>query len=275
MFQSVRKFSVGMVMLALAAGSAQAQGVADLEAVHQAANQRTLVMSVARAHIQLATNEGATEAKGALLNSIRQYEEGLKVLETHATDATLNARLQVLKQQWQSYKDIALGKPGAASSEALLEHSDDLLFQADALMWQWQLRLPGEQGLSSELAFQQSMLSERIGLLQAARDYGMDDQGIQQEIEASVAAYESGLRTLKMVVQGSPEAAAVASMQQRWNAVKQKMQTTETGSPAVLAALESLHNQSNQLGDHFHKGDQAAQGRSVQQMGLAAQIELD
>lgn len=194
MLQAVLKQGAGVLVLALAASGAGAAELSDMEAARQAASQRTLVMRVAKAHVQLAVGEDQANARKTLANGIEQYDKSLQALQAGVTEPALQQRLQQMAQSWQTFKMTAQAVPTRASVETLLVSSDNLLYQTDTLMRQWQLRLSQEQ--FNDQAYQQSMLSERIGLFQGAQHYGMQEDWVQQELNASLQAYENGLAAL-------------------------------------------------------------------------------
>src|SRR5690606_31123587 len=197
MFQSIMKFSVGLVMMALMSTAVSARSLSDLDAVHMAATQRTLVMRVAKAHIQVASGVDAVNARRTLHASVREYDSNLKELEQNSPNSVLNRRMISLKQSWHAFRRVAQADPSPLTVQTLLEESNNLLYQTDSLLRQWRLRLPQERGLFNELALQQSMLSERIGLFYTAHFYGIDQPWVLEELNLSIREYEKGMPALR------------------------------------------------------------------------------
>ena len=278
MLQSIFKRGLGVMVLALAASGVEARSLSDLDAVHQAATQRTLVMRVAKAHIQLASGVDHANARRSLVASIEQYDKNLDELEANSPNSTLNSRLLQLKREWKQFKTTAQSEPSRASVVALLEESNNLLYQTDSLVRQWQLRLPQERGQFNELALQQSMLSERIGLFYTAHYYGIGEPWVLEELNLSIREYEKGMGELHDAAQERGDGKALAMLQNHWNYAKLGLQKFNDGSyvPVVISvAMESMYAQSNQLGEQFRNEDRIAMNEGRVNVGLAAHVSAE
>lgn len=278
MFQSMFKRVVGVAVLALAASGVEARSLSDLDAVHQAATQRTLVMRVAKAHIQLASGIDHANARRALVAGIEQYDRNLDELEANSPSSTLNNRLLQLKQEWQAFKTVAQSEPSRTTVLALLEESNNLLYQTDSLVRQWQLRLPQDRGQFNELALQQSMLSERIGLFYTAHYYGIGEPWVLEELNLSIREYEKGMNDLRTAARERGDQKALAMLQNHWNYAKLGLKKFNDGDyvPVVISvAMESMYAQSNQLGEQFRTEDRIAMNEGRVNVGLAVNVSAE
>lgn len=275
MFQSIVKFSVGLVMMALMSTSVSARSLSDLDAVHMAATQRTLVMRVAKAHIQVASGVDAVNARRTLHASVREYDSNLKELEQNSPNSVLNRRMISLKQSWHAFRRVAQADPSPLTVQTLLEESNNLLYQTDSLLRQWRLRLPQERGLFNELALQQSMLSERIGLFYTAHFYGIDQPWVLEELNLSIREYEKGMPALRAAARHAGDGKVVDLLQNQWNYAKLGLQKFNEGNyvPVVMSvAMESMYAQSNQLGELFRNEDRIAMNQGRVDVGLAVNV---
>lgn len=275
MFQSIMKFSVGLVMMALMSTAVSARSLSDLDAVHMAATQRTLVMRVAKAHIQVASGVDAVNARRTLHASVREYDSNLKELEQNSPNSVLNRRMISLKQSWHAFRRVAQADPSPLTVQTLLEESNNLLYQTDSLLRQWRLRLPQERGLFNELALQQSMLSERIGLFYTAHFYGIDQPWVLEELNLSIREYEKGMPALRAAARHAGDEKVVDLLQNQWNYAKLGLQKFNEGNyvPVVMSvAMESMYAQSNQLGELFRNEDRIAMNQGRVDVGLAVNV---
>jgi len=275
MFQSIMKFSVGLVMMALMSTAVSARSLSDLDAVHMAATQRTLVMRVAKAHIQVASGVDAVNARRTLHASVREYDSNLKELEQNSPNSVLNRRMISLKQSWHAFRRVAQADPSPLTVQTLLEESNNLLYQTDSLLRQWRLRLPQERGLFNELALQQSMLSERIGLFYTAHFYGIDQPWVLEELNLSIREYEKGMPALRAAARHAGDGKVVDLLQNQWNYAKLGLQKFNEGNyvPVVMSvAMESMYAQSNQLGELFRNEDRIAMNQGRVDVGLAVNV---
>ena len=277
MLQSFGFRCLGVVVLALVSSWVSAQALSDLDAVHDAAQLRTLAMRAAKAHVQLAVNGNDDKVWRQLTDCVVRYDDTLAQLEASATGPDLNHRLQDLRAQWQRYKTIALSEPSRSSVLKMLDASNNLLVQTDGLMRQWQSRLPLERGGLDTLAQQQAMLSERVGLYYAALAYGVDAPWVRDELHYSVSAFEKGMKQLQSDSVGGHDNRLLGLLQNQWNYIRSGLQqsTHTTSGLALNVAMESLYTESNQLGERFHKQDRIAMNMPSVGVGLAAYVTDD
>lgn len=257
------------------AGPVVARTLSDLDAVHQSAAERTLVMRLAKVHIQLASGVDYDNALKALHAGIAQCEQHLAQLEANSPDAQINQRVLKVKSLWQDFRQLAESRPSRASVLALLESSNNLLFQTDALVKEWQARLPQTRSEKSDLAWQQSMLSERIGLFYTAHFYGIDEPWVLEELNHSIKAYEKGMTQLRGAARVAEDGKVLAQLDSQWSYAKLGLQQFNKGSyvPVVVSvAMESMYQQTNQLGDRYLDQDRLAMNEGRVAVGLAANM---
>ena len=273
---SIRSFLV--VILGLMSTLASARTISDLDAVHKAAEQRTLVMRITRDHLQMAGNVDYQSAKVDLEANLETFEFLMGQLEHNSPTSTINQRVLDIKSQWQAFRNAALAAPSADSSLALIEESNELLLNTDMLMRDWQARLPHHYGYRIDMAQQQSMLSERINVLYLAKYIGVDADWIEDEMDHTIAAYEAGMDALRMESRDAAvDPLIVAQLSSNWDYAKLGLEQFSNAKyvPVVMSVtLNSMLQQTNTLADAYHIRDRIAMngGRVLAESSLAANI---
>lgn len=273
---SIRSFLV--VILGLISTLASARTISDLDAVHKAAVQRTLVMRIAKDHLQMAANVDYQAARSDLEANVEEFDYLLSQLEHNSPNSTINQRVLELKQDWMEFRVGANLAPDADSALSLIGKADDLLLKSDLLMRDWQARLPHHYGDRIDLAQQQSMLSERINVLYLAQYIGVDADWVQDEMNYTVAAYEQGMEAIRLASQDAVvDPLIVAQLSSNWEYAKLGLEQFSQGKyvPVVMSVtLGSMLKQTNTLAAAYHIRDRIALngGRVLAQTGLAANI---
>lgn len=274
MLQSTMFRSMGILILVLVSGWASARSLSDLDAVHQSAQLRTLAMRVARTHIQAASGDQDTGVWQALNGDVVRYDDTLARLEENSPSSVINQRILKVKALWRQYKTTALSRPSRTTVNALLDAGDNLLVQTDALVKLWQARLPHDRGERNDLALQQGMLSERIGLFYAAQAYGIHDNRVRDELRYSMRAFEQGMGQLQAAASEVQDSRLLALLRNQWTFARQGLkQRADAGTMTV--AMETLYQQSNELGDRFRDEDRLVMNAASLPIGLAANVTAD
>lgn len=272
-------FSSKVILACLVAFSSSwvsARSISDLDAVNQSAWQRTLSMRVAKAHTQMAAAVDVQDAEIELHRSIAEFEHILSQLEVNSPNSKIHLRVDTLKKEWREFRSLAESTPTKENVVLVIEDANDVMFQADALMREWKVRLPGVHGSSIDLATQQSMLSERIGAFYAAQYLGVDQPWMAQELKHSIEAYEQGMVALRESEQrGQVNVALMAQLNSNWEYAKLGLSQFQKGQfvPVVIAVtMESMYQQTNTLGAAYHVQERIALNSGVGSAGLAANI---
>lgn len=271
--------SILVVVLSLVSAFVSARTISDLDAVYKAAIQRTLVMRIAKNHIQLATGVDYQSSKIDLSASIEEFDQLLGQLELNSPTSAINQRVLGIKKIWQSYRVMAESLPSQESVLALLESSNDLILQSDLLMREWQGRLPGVYGESIDLVQQQSMLSERIGAFYLAQYMGIRDGWVKAELEHTIQAYNAGMEQLRIsALDVAVDPLIVAQLSSNWEYAKLNLEqySAEKFVPVVMMiTMQSMYKQTNNLAMAYHVRDRIALngGQLYAESALAANIE--
>lgn len=272
----IRSFLI--VALGIMSTMVSARTISDLDAVHKAAVQRTLVMRIAKDHLQVAANVDVNAARVDLEASVEEYEFLLSQLELNSPNSNLNQRVLNVKQAWQGFRSAALATPSKDSVLNLIDAGNDLMVKNDLLMREWQARLPSSYGERIDLAQQQSMLSERIGVFYLAQYMGVNADWLQAELSHTVAAYEQGMESLRLASEDAAvDPLIVAQLSSNWEYAKLGLEQFSDGKyvPVVMSVtMESMVKQTNTLAAAYHIRDRIAMngGRILAESSLAANI---
>ena len=273
---SIRSFLV--VILGLISTLASARTISDLDDVHKAAVQRTLVMRIAKDHLQMAANVDYQAARAGLDANVEEFEFLLGQLEHNSPNSAINQRVLDVKQHWGALRAAVTLSPNGGNALDVLETADDLLLKSDLLMRDWQARLPHHYGDRVDLAQQQSMLSERINVLYLAQYIGVDAGWVHDEMNHTVAAYEQGMEALRLASHDAAiDPLIVAQLSSNWEYAKLGLEQFSNGKyvPVVMSVtLDSMVKQTNTLAAAYHIRDRIALngGRVLAQTGLAANL---
>lgn len=260
------KFSFNAILVVLfavgstiASSMVSARTLSDIEAVHKTALQRTLTLRIAKAHLQMAANIDYLAASNRMSASIEEYSSALAELQMNAPSSQVNQRIIDMQALWQRFRNTAESTPSEATVLAMMDMSDDLMYENDRLMRLWQTRVPVQFGADMGLALQQSMLSERIGVLYTAHYFGIDEDWVQQELQHTVSAYEQGMKTL--AAKSDVEKETLQQLVSNWEYAKFGLEQFNADKfvPVVMAVtVESMYHQTNTLGDSYMQRDRVA-----------------
>lgn len=273
---SIRSFLV--VVLGVVSTMASARTISDLDAVHKAAVQRTLVMRIAKDHLQMAAGVDYQASRADMEASIEEYEFLLGQLELNSPNSNLNQRVLDIKRDWQKFRSVALTVASQESSLALIEEGNDLMLKNDLLMREWQARLPHLYGERIDLAQQQSMLSQRIGVYYLAQYICVEADWLQDEMQFTVTAYETGMEELRLASEDAAvDPLIVAQLSSNWDYAKLGLEQFSSGKyvPVVMSVtMESMVKQTDTLAAAYHIRDRIAMngGRILGESSLAANI---
>lgn len=260
---------------------AAAKTLTDLDGVQKAAWQRTLVMRIAKSHLQLAADVDVKQAQLELNHSVNEYEHILGQLLESAPNDDMYQRTENLKIKWKAFRNVALSVPTDESVESVMEGSTDLVYEADVVMRQWQALLPPLSGNKIHFALQQSMLSERINLFYTASYYGVKDKWVAKELQHSVDAYEQGMKSLNNAGLGDRvDQSLLSRLNSNWEFAKVNLGQFEEGRlvPVLMSVtMESMYDQTNTLAAAYHVQERVALSRDTigVNRGLASQIYED
>ncbi|MCG8670898.1 MAG: hypothetical protein MI867_15915 [Pseudomonadales bacterium] len=256
-----------------------ASSLSDAEILNRAAEQRTLVLSVAKNYVLAAANIDVKSSQKEQSKSLSQFTHNLQVLKFNTPNTYIRESLKTLNKDWNDFTALTTQKASPENVEAVIEATNKLVFVADLITANW-------RGLSSDrelealnLAHMQAMLSERIGLLYAAHYYGLKDDWVVMELNETLQAYESSLAFLKRFTGKDSEVAKnLEQVGHQWTYAKQGFAKFNQGHylPKVIAVtMGTMQQEMNTVARHYSQSysSQEPSFSSLSVPGLAANME--
>ncbi|MBV1921818.1 MAG: type IV pili methyl-accepting chemotaxis transducer N-terminal domain-containing protein [Pseudomonadales bacterium] len=260
---------------------ASTTSITELEAISQAAWQRTLVMRIAKSHMLVAAGIDYQKSKSQLMDAIEEYEAVLKTLQGNSPNNDISERLRVIKVEWGQFKAASLKASSQEGALVVMEESDDLLYHTDALVRSWKVYTEEKVGHLVDTSSQQSMLSERIGMFYAAHFYGLKNEWVISELNFTLKAYEKGLQELLSYTDNTKEIGDnIARLSNQWEYAKMSLKKFNSGQylPHVIAVtVDTMMQRSNKIANLYaaNKAENTLQYSQIQVPGLASTIGGD
>ncbi len=258
--------------------AATTTSITELEAISQAAWQRTLVMRIAKSHMLVAAGVDYQKSKSQLMDSIKEYETVLKTLQGNSPNHDISERLRVIKTEWEQLKIAVLKAPSQEGALVVMEESDDLLYHTDAIVRRWKVYAEEQIGHLVDTSSQQSMLSERIGMFYAAHFYGLKNEWVISELNFTLRAYEKGLQELLSYSENTKEIDDnIARLSNQWEYAKMSLKKFNSGQylPHVIAVtVDTMMQRSNKIANLYatNKMQDTLHYGQIQVPGLASTV---
>jgi hypothetical protein len=186
-------------------GSALAQGT-DPEAINLAGQQRMLSQRIVKSWVQIGLNVQPTISKRQLDESIRGFEQNLRVLEPMINSAEGRNALGGLHLAWAPLRTSVTGVIRQADAALVDARAEDVLMAAERLtrVLQDQATAPASRWVN--LSGRQRMLSQRLVKIYMLRQWSVDNARLRDELESVQNEFSGALNTMQ---QHSGNSAAV------------------------------------------------------------------
>ncbi|OUR92511.1 hypothetical protein A9Q81_16305 [Gammaproteobacteria bacterium 42_54_T18] len=260
---------------------ASTTAISELEAISQAAWQRTLVMRIAKSHMLVAAGIDYQKSKSQLMDSIKEYEVVLKTLQSNSPNHDISERLRFIKVEWEQFKAASLKAPSKEVALVVMEESDDLLYHTDAIVRRWKVYAEEQIRHLVDTSSQQSMLSERIGMFYAAHFYGLKNEWVISELNFTLRAYEKGLQELLSYSENTKEIGDnIARLSNQWEYAKMSLKKFNSGQylPHVIAVtVDTMMQRSNKIANLYaaNKTQDSLHYGQIEVPGLASTVGAD
>ena len=273
-----------VIILGILSCQGYARTMGDLEAVHMAAMQRTLVMQMSRHHLQLGAGLQQAGGQAALEQAVGEYERLLGELAHNATTEALQERVAKVKQRWQKFRPLVKAGFDPTRLEQLLFNADSLLVMNDLLLRDWMARLPYAVGKQMNLAQLQSMLAERMATLYLAQSLQpspqqeslhLESDWLAEELQHAVAAFDAAMVELGDATQWAVDHNLMTQLHSNWDYARFSLNQFNQDQyvPLVVSAtLESMTEQTRQVATTYQIRDRIALSGGLMEAGLAANL---
>lgn len=200
----MRRFMIGFFGLLLGLGSALAQG-SDPQAINLAGQQRMLSQRIVKSWVQIGLNVQPMLSMRQLDESIRRFEQNLRVLEPMVNTSEARSALGGLHLAWVPLLAAVRGvirQPDAAQVDA---RAEEVLLAADRLTRVLQDQATVATGRWINLAGRQRMLSQRLVKIYMLRQWGVDSASLREELDSIQNEFSGALASMQQRAGNSAE----------------------------------------------------------------------
>lgn len=240
------------VLLTLGMLSPVAQAAIDTaEAVNLSGMQRMLSQRIAKAYLMIGLDVRTDEAHKQLDESVARFESNYLALEEYSVGHPAQPALAKAGDIWMEYRTAVLSSPDQERAVRILQLSDQLLEQSEAVVKQIEAGAKADSAWLINRAGRQRMLSQRIAKLYMARAWNLPAVGIEEQFDSAVSQFSKALNELDNAKENTPEIkAAIAKANSQWKFSSAGFSLSSKGEfvPTVIAiSTETLLGQMHSL----------------------------
>jgi nitrate/nitrite-specific signal transduction histidine kinase len=190
-----RIFRLWLVLLF--ACSALPAGASDAEAINLAGQQRMLSQRIVKSWVQIGLNVQPALSKRQLDESIRRFEQNLRVLEPMANTPEARGALGGLHLAWAPLRTSVLGVIRQTDAAVVDARAEDVLMAAERLTrtLQDQATMPASRWVN--LSGRQRMLSQRLVKIYMLRQWGVDSARMRDDLESVQNEFSGALASMQ------------------------------------------------------------------------------
>ena len=232
------------------------------EAVNRAGQLRMLSQRLVKLYALISIDNGATDPRALMTESLRQIHDNLEALGRIVSKATFGDMLDAVLGPWKTLRSV-LATPALADqlpevnrlAERLLLRSEQLTANLEIAAFAAALHVINVSG-------RQRMLSQRLAkaALMSVMLNGKHAEAAAHELETTRAELIDGLAYLRNVPLSNPDIDRERDQaEQSWNALQDALRhrATTAGQDGIASQSEILLGHFDRLTQHFERGMQA------------------
>ncbi len=184
-------------LVLLFACAALPAGASDAEAINLAGQQRMLSQRIVKSWVQIGLNVQPALSKRQLDESIRRFEQNLRVLEPMANTPEARGALGALHLAWAPLRTSVLGVIRQSDAALVDARAEDVLSAAERLTrtLQDQATTPASRWVN--LSGRQRMLSQRLVKIYMLRQWGVDSARMRDDLESVQNEFSGALSSMQ------------------------------------------------------------------------------
>ncbi|WP_068829871.1 type IV pili methyl-accepting chemotaxis transducer N-terminal domain-containing protein [Pseudomonas sp. BMS12] len=225
--------------------------IGDAEAMNLSGMQRMLSQRIAKSYLMIGAQVRSEQAIEQLDQSVARFESNFLALSEYAPAGEISAALGQVEQTWQAYRELALSRPEREQAARLLQLSDQLLAQSEAVVRLIETHTGSADARLVNRSGRQRMLSQRIAKLYLALSWGLPVDGLEQQLQQATEEFETAQQELLAAEQNTPQiAAALKKVDAQWRFARAGFNLSADAHyvPTVIATTtETLLKQMNEL----------------------------
>lgn len=169
----------------------------DDHAVNLAGQQRMLSQRIVKSWVQIGLNVQPAISKRQLDESIRRFEQNLRVLEPMVNTPEARGALGGLHAAWAPLRSSVAGVIRQSDAALVDARSEDVLMAAERLarILQDQATEPASRWVN--LAGRQRMLSQRLVKIYMLRQWGVDSSRLREDLESVQNEFAGALANMQ------------------------------------------------------------------------------
>jgi nitrate/nitrite-specific signal transduction histidine kinase len=232
--------------LLLVATGAHAQSLSPAEMIDVAGRQRMLSQRIVKAYAQLAQEIQYDIALKQLHDSIRSFEENLRLLRKNSPESGAQKTFLNIEGLWKTFRAQASGAITRDGARELIESSEALLQLCHKAVLQLEDDAGIQQARLVNIAGRQRMLSQRIAKSYMLHSWGLGNAALRDELEQARNEFEGAMVELNRAKENSPEIdRALNEVERQWIVFRGSLQLKESGSyvplQVAIASDKILH----------------------------------